>query len=152
MASVLPNYDTADIKMDPAVVSDAVKALIGGDPYEPGGLVADVIDKLEDVLTQVKDLTGWAGDSATEAQDFIDRWHSATEELIGSKQKPDGVLQRVVKGLATATANYEAAEDFAIKIFSGFKVLGGTDSTNAAPTSVTNASPDDVVTAITETF
>jgi uncharacterized protein YukE len=141
----LAGYDNTTVKVDPSVLGSAVTVLAGSDPKASGGLLGDISDSLEGIMTTLGDLQlSWVGPSAAEAQAFTDRWNAAMAELFGTKDNPSaGVLVRLVDGLAGAGSNYDGAEDFVAKMFQSFQSSGaGTGSgsgQNANTQSIVNS-------------
>ena len=146
------NYDNSGIKVSPATMQEAVQLIVGGNPKAVGGLLGEVLDRLEDFADTMHDLRGsWYGAASDEAQDYVDRLNQSCDALFGTPGDPDGgIFPRVLVGLAGAEGNYAAAESYIRQMFAQFAALsggGGGDSQQ----NVDN-SGGSVVTAITETY
>jgi hypothetical protein len=153
MASVLPNYYTSNMHVEPATLHAVVTAIIGSDPNTPGGLLGDAIDRLGDVVTTLEGLQlSWFGGAAAEAQDFTEQWKTVSAQLFGTQADPmTGVFPRLISALATAIGNYDGAEEYVANVFAGFATISGGGGSGSGNTSVTNTGQT-VTTAITETF
>jgi hypothetical protein len=151
--SVLADYNTANISISPLALNATVLAINGGPPTQLGGLLGDLCDNLETIATTLSNLElSWVGDSASEAQDFNDRYQEACDELFGTQADPSlGVLPRLVAGLYGALSNYSASEDYVVKMFTSFQAASSGSGGAPTPQTVVNPDPDHVITAITET-
>jgi uncharacterized protein YukE len=145
------DYDDATITVSPPVLKTAIQIIAGSDPSQSvGGLIGDIIDQLNDIMTTLDGLQlSWVGSSASEANDFSNRWDAAMKQLFGTSNDPSsGVYSRLLDGLAGALTNYDNAEDYVVKLMTAFQ---SATSSSGSTTSVVNTGGT-VVTAITVTY
>lgn len=149
----LANYDDADISVDPMVLGNAVTVIAGSDPNAAGGLIGEIIDALQDIMSTIDNLAlSWVGSASSEAQEFSDRWNASMSQLFGTQADPgSGVFPRLVSGIAGARTNYDSAEDFVVKTFQAFQSSSSGSGSGSNTQSVVN-SGGQVVTAIEVQF
>jgi hypothetical protein len=133
------NYDSAGlfIQVDPnTLYADAT-----GPMKTAAQGVADSIDTIVNTWNDLK--LGWMGTSASEAQDFADRWTKAVQRLFGSGDQSDpGAFGRLVDAVQLASVNYGEAEDANVKMFrSLLDGLTGPPGTPGPPTRGVNDPP-----------
>jgi uncharacterized protein YukE len=85
----------------------------------------------------------WAGDSASQAQHYNDKWNAVVQMLFGVVDSQgnvlldDGAISVLTEGLTRAVGNYRANEQAVGALFSGFL------STNTKPSSGNQSVDDD---------
>jgi hypothetical protein len=108
------NYDDAGlvIRVDP----NRMFQLATADMKNHGEAIANA---LSDIAQTWEGLAGgWAAPSATEAQDFVNRWNVAVRAMFGDGQDPStGILPKIAQKVAVASINYGEAEDVNTKMF-----------------------------------
>lgn len=121
------------------------------------GIIADDLTTIFGTLNNLQ--LGWAGQSATEAQDFFDRLDACLTVLYGKSgdtaSEDSSMLGRVSNALNTAGNNYLSTEDW---IISTFKAVS--DALNAPNPNANSTTPpppqtpvtDSTISAISETF
>lgn len=141
------SYDNVRITVSPQLMSQDADKLTQ--------LITDVVNQLQDIQTALQGLQlSWTGSSANMMQQFNDRWNSAATSLFGTKDDPaEGVLNRLVGGVQSASQNFTASDDWVATAFSGLtnSLSGGGSAPSGPPQSVTNSNGQ-IVTAITEIF
>lgn len=85
-----------------------------------GQEIADSVNRVVGIWNDLK--LGWVGNTATEAQDFNDRWAADISQLFGSQADgtqggTPGILNQLANGIAMAAANYGQAEDTVTNMF-----------------------------------
>jgi hypothetical protein len=118
------NYDSAGvvIRVDPVEIYDRAvgsplrlqnQHLLGKSTSH------DILSTAEFITTAVDEVhkiweglnLGWAGRTASEAQDFAHRWNLALERMFGSKEDSyKGALPRIAVAVAMAGMNFGSAE------------------------------------------
>jgi hypothetical protein len=114
-------YDTAGatIKVAPDNVFQSATVAIPG----LGKEIADSVNRVVQIWNDLK--LGWVGTTATEAQDFNDRWAADISQLFGSPAEilgetagyTPGILNQLATGIAMAATNYGQAEDVVTSMF-----------------------------------
>lgn len=106
-----------------------------------GQEIADSVNRIVGIWNDLK--LGWVGNTATEAQDFNDRWAADISELFGSKADGThhgnaGILNQLANGIAMAAVNYAQAEDAVTNMFNqtadALEQSGSASGTPANPT------------------
>ncbi|MEV6348672.1 WXG100 family type VII secretion target [Actinoplanes sp. NPDC051851] len=107
-----PDYDIVTrIEVQGAAMQTAATAL-----KTQATNVADGITAINNALDSLK--LGWAGASASEASDFIDRWNATAVALFGTEESnedeefndADGVLNVLAGGLEAVLDGFNKAE------------------------------------------
>lgn len=82
-------------------------------------LITDVANQLNTIYTTIGALQfSWTGGSASEAQDFSNRLSAATASLFGTEKNPQqGAFNLLMAGMAGASQNYNAAEEWVVSAF-----------------------------------
>src|SRR5690348_12134837 len=85
-----------------------------------GQEIADSVNRVVGIWNDLK--LGWVGNTATEAQDFNDRWAADISKLFGSQADgtqggTPGILNQLANGIAMAAMNYGQAEDVVTNMF-----------------------------------
>src|SRR5882757_1138775 len=95
---------------------------------------------------------GWAGDTADEAQAFVNKWNSKMDELFGTADHPeDGVLVVMAGGLDAAAIGYSQTDAQVEQMFKEFATVLGSPGSNAGTPTSTPADQG-AGTAVTEDF
>jgi hypothetical protein len=128
--TVPADYSAVTLSMTPSEISQTSLALQFA--------VEEVASSLEVINTTITALAlGWAGDTATQAKDFVDQWLAAMTSLFGSQDgATPGVLADVVTILADAAGDYSGAEQAVVSMFSGLSSAlapGSGGSASSAP-------------------
>jgi uncharacterized protein YukE len=113
------NYDDSGmmIRVDP----DSLYRYATVDISNRAEALANSIENIVQVWNDLK--LGWAGDTASEVQDFFDQWNHAVDRLFGTKDDAgSGALPRIADGVDLASVNYGEAEDVVIKNFASLVV------------------------------
>ena len=104
------NYDDAGItiSVDPNSLYQYASSEIPGHIKN----FTESISRIVGVWKKLNDnKVGWAGKSASEAQDFDSRWSTAVSGLFGTDSDPSsGVLAKIAVAVAQAAENYGVAE------------------------------------------
>lgn len=122
-----------------AVISVDAELLVGLSTKVNDSLqvIGDDLKTIFDTLNNLK--LGWAGQTATEAQDFFDRLDACMTVLYGKSgdttSEENSMLSRVSNALKVAGNNYLGTEDWIISTFSSVSAAmnaGGGPATGAA--------------------
>ncbi len=150
----LANYDTTTVGFSFETMTQALMAIAGPDPANPTGLIGEVADGLNSIMTTLQNLAlSWVGTAASDADSFNDSWNSAMTELFGTSADPgQGAFPRMVAGLVSAFNNYTGVEMAAISTLSAFSSTSGGSGSGSTAQSVTNTSGATQTTAIQVTF
>lgn len=119
--SIPATYDNSSLSIDPASMDNAAQNI--QDLVETIGMGIQAIGQT------LSDLTlSWAGQSASQAQQYNDEWTDAVNKLLGTQKDPDsGALNTLVDGVKYAAQNYSETEDNVTSMFSKF-AAGGSSS------------------------
>jgi uncharacterized protein YukE len=120
-------------------------------------LAKDIANHLESILNTLDNLSlSWVGQSQQLENTYNQEWQAAVSTLFGTSKNPEkGVLVQVAAALASAAANYAAAEYWGQGAYLQFMIglTSGSGSTSSPPTATSVTNPwGQIVTAITETF
>jgi hypothetical protein len=108
------NYDDSGMLI--AVDPNTLYQLATVDMVNQADVIGDAISNIVQIWNDLK--VGWMGDTATEAQDFVDRWTNAVDQLFGTKDDASsGALPKIADGVDLASVNYGEAEDVVVKMF-----------------------------------
>jgi hypothetical protein len=144
MAPLQPpgNYDDASLQI--LVDRDGMFARVS-DMQNEAQLIANATIAIVGIWNDLK--LGWAGSSASEAQQCNTEWTVAVQALSGTAADPDsGAFSKVAQAVALASINYGEAEDSNQKMFRGLTI-----SLNAPPGNLPPPSRSDSQSPITET-
>ncbi len=127
--SVPDSYNDVDnISMEPGPLQFIADVITSGAED-----IASALDTINETLSSLQ--LGWAGKTASEAQDFASQWIKAMTALFGSSKDPkSGLLNQVAIGLLTAIGNDSGSEESITSMFSQL--------VNAIPVYNPNATPD----------
>jgi hypothetical protein len=118
-------------------------------------LTNDIVNHMESIINTLDNLNlSWVGQSQKLENTYNQEWQTAVSSLFGTSKDPEkGVLIQVASALASAAANYAAAEYAGECAYLQFVAGLASGSTSSPPpaTSITNP-PGQIVTAITETY
>jgi hypothetical protein len=148
MSSMIPEqYNTVNITVSPGVLNLTNSGL--------RDLLLSIADEVNAINTTINNLTmsWWYGSSATLAESYIAEWNYAVQGVFGTQDDPNsGAFGRLADGIASASSNYAATEQWAQKAFSGLVAgLAGSSPSSGEPQEVINP-PGEMITAILETF
>ena len=134
------NYDNGamEIHVDPDGLFDLAK---------PGGPMAGAQNDLGTSVSNINNTwnnlkVGWVGATASEAQDFNNKWNTAITQLFGDPNQNDkptdisqvsGALPRVLYAIQSAGFNYGEAEDAVVKSFNNVSNNLNNPGPQAAP-------------------
>src|ERR1700730_2522552 len=91
---------------------------------------------------------GWVGSSATEAQNFNNRWNSAVTKLFGTPEDPStGALQKIAHAVGLAAVNFGVTEDVVMHMFQS--LVDGMGAPPGQPGSPSRNHNDGPVTEVT---
>ncbi|MEU3460560.1 WXG100 family type VII secretion target [Streptomyces sp. NPDC006733] len=140
-------YDTVIITVTPEDLLTAATTV--------SQAIVRIVHDLSDINGTLGELQlGWAGDTATKAQEFSDQWSACMTEMFGRKDHAaDGILNRLVDALAGARGNYDATESYVVDQLFGplTTALNAPPTPGAAPPPDTTVN-DPTLTAVSETF
>lgn len=125
MSSIPANYDSSSLSIDPGSINETAQNIEN---------LVDAIELGVEAISQtLSDLTlSWAGQSASQAQQYNDEWNNAVTKLLGSQQDPSsGALNSLINGINYAAQNYSETENSIQGMFSKF-AAGGSSSAGAA--------------------
>jgi uncharacterized protein YukE len=132
------NYDDAGmlIRVDP----NSLYQYATGDMMAHGQVIMDAINNIVQTWNNLQ--VSWVSNSASEAQDFFDRWNSAVTQLFGTNADANsGALPKIADGVDLASINYGEAEDTVTKMFNS--LTAGLDM-GAIAGAVTADTPSDI--------
>jgi len=101
------NYDDAGLMIN--VNPDTIYHYAIVNLKNAATVVAGAINAIDGIWQNLQ--LGWAGETATEAQDFSNKWNTAIQLLFGTEADPQsGAFEQLATAVATAASNYAQAE------------------------------------------
>lgn len=131
------NYNDAGmvIRVDPGAMFQGGNRVI----TEANGIM-DIINRVVNIWNNLN--IGWIGTSATEAQDYLNRWTQAIQNLFGTDANPgSGALPELAAAAEQAAINYAEAEKMNAMMFEGLGFSLASNDPNGPPPRNSNDGP-----------
>lgn len=113
------SYDGVKIVMSPISLQNVVVRM--------NDTIGDILNQLSSMMHTLENLQlSWTGQSADEAQTFVNRWNAAITGLIGTDKNPDqGVLNLVLQGVGVAIMNMSTTDLAVGQMFDNLQLGSG---------------------------